>query len=378
MSHYFRLSNFYFFYFAFFGALIPYMGLYYQSLGFNAVEIGQLLAVFIGAKIVAPNVFGWLADRSGYPIFWVRICVSGAWLASLGLVIWQDFWHIFISVLAFSFFFHGALPQFESFTFSRLKDQKSRYGRIRLWGSVGFIVAVVLLGWAFEWVSVQVLPWVLWALLGAMLLSSFTVRDGEKQVHPPQALKLHKIIARPEVLGLLVISLLINVSHGAYYSFYSIHLTEVGYSPSAVAWLWSLGVLAEIGIFLWMGHLFQRVSQAWLMWATLGLTSLRWLLIPYFSESVLILMFAQLLHALSYGLFHALAISMTDRYFHGRYQGQGQALYAAVSHGLGGALGMLMAGYLWHYGGAVWAFNISAAMAFLALLIAFKTCRMAR
>ena len=133
-----------------------------------------------------------------------------------------------------------------------------------------------------------------------------------------------------------------------------------------------LGVIAEIAVFFWMANLFQRWSVKTLLMLSLGLTLIRWVMIPFVPDSLPLLIVAQLLHAASYGLFHAAAIYMIDQHFQGANQSKGQAIYASASHGLGGALGMLAAGYAWYEGGALLAFAISALAIVLALLIAQK------
>jgi MFS transporter, PPP family, 3-phenylpropionic acid transporter len=83
-----------------------------------------------------------------------------------------------------------------------------------------------------------------------------------------------------------------------------------------------------------------------------------------------------LLHAASFGLFHAAAIYLIDEHFSGVNQGKGQAIFAASSHGLGGALGMLCAGYAWTFGGANWAFGLSALLVVLAIILTYaQLCR---
>ncbi len=100
-----KLSSFYFFYFMLFGGLIPYIGLYYQSLSFNAIQIGQLMAMFIATKIVAPNVLGWLADKTGRTVFWLRWTAFLTVLFSLGFVTTESFVGLLLTVFGFGFFF---------------------------------------------------------------------------------------------------------------------------------------------------------------------------------------------------------------------------------------------------------------------------------
>ncbi|WP_232023508.1 MFS transporter [Thiomicrorhabdus aquaedulcis] len=363
------------FYFSVLGALLPYLGLYLQTLQFTPVQIGQLLAVLLGTKIIAPNIWGWLADRSGHSIKWVRLATGLCLLAALGLVWFEQFWGLFFSILFFSFFWHASLPQFESYTFGCLGDDKHRYGQIRLWGSVGFIVAVLAVGWQIETFSVRVLPWDLLILLALVWLSAFLVKDTHKAPAVTQSQNFWVILRQPTVLSLLVVSFLVQLSHGVYYGFFTIHLSGLGFDKTTIAWLWALGVLAEVAVFFYMRTIFKHATVRWLILVSVALTAVRWLMNSYLADSLGWMTVAQLLHAASFGLFHAAAIHLINEHFSGAHQGKGQAVFAASSHGLGGALGMLLAGYAWAYGGAQLSYVLSALSVMLAFLIAYRWVR---
>ncbi|WP_321324159.1 MFS transporter [Thiomicrorhabdus sp.] len=368
-----QLSFHYFLYFAVLGTTVPYMGYYLQSLNFNAIEIGQLLGIMMFTKVIAPNIWGWLADRSGKSIYWVRLATVLAAIASIGLIIFESYWAIFFTLMVFSFFWHSSLPQFESYTFNCLgKEDKHRYGQIRLWGSIGFIVAVVSIGWQIEHFTVHWLPFDLLLILLAVWGSSYLVKDGKRLPHEGEAHGFMQIIKRPEVLSLLVVSFLVQLSHGAYYAFYTIQLADLGYEKTTISLLWALGVLAEIAVFFWMSKIFRRYAVRLLILISIVLTIIRWALIGSLADSVFWMLFAQLLHAASFALFHAAAIYLIDSYFKGINHGKGQAIYAASSHGLGGALGMLLAGYSWTFGGAPLAYGLSVIMVIVAFFIALK------
>ena len=372
---YSRLSIHYFLYFAVLGALLPYLGLYFQSLSFTPIEIGQLMGVLLATKVIAPNVWGWLADQSGLSIKWVRLATGLTAITGVGLLIFETYWALLFTILFFSFFWHASLPQFESFTFGCLGQDKHKYGQIRLWGSVGFIVAVLLIGWQIDHFGVSVLPWDLWALMVFVWLSAYLVSDGKPKQHIEHSTGFIAILRRPEVWSLLVVSFLVQLSHGVYYAFFTIQLSEVGYDKTTIAWLWALGVIAEVAVFYFMWALFKTYPVRFLILLSIGLTFIRWLLNGFFVEHVGWMVVAQLLHAASFGLFHAAGIHLIDRYFQGRHHGKGQAVFAASSHGLGGALGMLMAGYAWSLGQAELAYGLSAFVVFIAFGLAYRGVR---
>ncbi len=371
-SAYKRLSFHYLLYFGVLGTLIPYLGLYLQSLSFTPIEIGQLLAVMMFTKVIAPNIWGWLADHSGRSIFWVRLATALTAFASIGLVLFDSYWALFFTILVFSFFWHASLPQFESYTLNCLAEEKHRYGEIRLWGSIGFIVAVVAIGWQVEHYGVAYLPHDLLLLLIVVWASSYLVKDIKKTHEEGSDGHFLEVLKRPEVFSLLLVSFLVQLSHGVYYAFYTIQLSDLGYSKTTISLLWALGVLAEIAVFFWMSRIFRAYPVRFLILLAIGLTFVRWLMIGYLADSLFWMLLAQLLHAASFGLFHAAAIYLIDQFFTGKNHGRGQAIFAASSHGLGGALGMLFAGYAWSAGDASLAYGLSAIMVLIAYLVAWK------
>jgi PPP family 3-phenylpropionic acid transporter len=173
----------------------------------------------------------------------------------------------------------------------------------------------------------------------------------------------------PGVLAFYVSVALMQLSHGPYYTFLTLHLEHLGYSRGIIGMLWAVGVVAEVLMFLFMSRILQSVSVRHVLVASFALASLRWLLLGNFANHLSILIFAQLLHAATFGSFHAAAIHFLQRSFGPRQQGQGQALYAALS-GTGGAVGALYAGYSWNALGPGWTFAIASLAALTAAILA--------
>ncbi len=370
--YYWRLSGFYLFYFASLGALIPYWGLYLKSLGFGAVQIGELVAIIMATKIVAPNIWGWIADHTGRRMVIVRVGCLFAALAFAGVFFGQGYWWLVLVMSVFSFFWNAALPQFEATTLNHLGEETHRYSSVRLWGSIGFILAVAGLGALFEQAGTALLPTVLLVLLAAIWLSSLLVPESAAGHQALNEEPLRKVLKQPAVVSLLLVCFLLQASHGPYYTFYSLYMVGHGYSESAIGQLWALGVVAEIAVFLKMHHWLPRFGARKLMLTAAALTALRWLLIALFVEQVWIMVLAQTLHAASFGVYHAVSIHLIHHLFTGRHQGRGQALYSSLSFGAGGAAGSLVAGYLWDGIGAQWTYILAAATAVLAGGIAWR------
>lgn len=376
MVPYWRLSGFYLFYFASLGAFLPYWTLYLANLGYDAVAIGQLMALMALTKLISPNIWGWIADHTGERMRIVRLGSLAAAVSFAGVFLGQGFWWLALVMVAFSFFWNATLPQFEATTLNHLGREPQRYTRIRIWGSIGFIAAVAALGPLLDRYGTAPLPALLLVLFAAIWLSTLHV-DERAGPAPPASARIGLVLRQPHVLALLAVCFLMQASHGPYYTFYSIYLEDHGYSRSLIGQLWALGVIAEVGVFLLMHRLVPRIGLRALLLASLALAALRWLLIGFFVDSLPVLVGAQLLHAATFGVYHGVAIQLIHRYFQGRHQGRGQALYSSVSYGAGGALGALYSGFTWDSAGATVTFAIAAALSALAWLLAWRALRVA-
>lgn len=367
---YWRLSGFYFFYFALLGATAPFFGLYFEHLGFSAERIGELIAIPMLMRCLAPSLWGWLGDATGQRLAIVRLGALCTLLSFSLIFLGQSFAWLALVMALHAFFWHAVLPQFEVITLAHLRERAARYSEVRLWGSIGFIVAVVGLGALFERLSLDLYPLALVAIMLAILASSAWVPNAQPQPReeaPGQGGFLRQL-CRPAVLAFYACVALMQVSHGPYYTFFSIHLESLGYARGTIGLLWALGVVAEILLFLVMARILARFSLRQVLVASFLLAALRWVVLGSLAEHLWILLLAQLLHAATFGCFHAASIHFVQHSFGHRQQGQGQALYATLA-GVGGALGALYSGYSWTSLGPGWAFAIASLAALVAAVI---------
>jgi len=375
---YWRLSFFYFAYFASLAGLSPYFGLYLTKLGFDARQIGELTAIILFTKLIAPNFWSWIGDRSGLHITLVRMGSFIATICFTGIFIGSSYGWLAIVFFIFSFFWNAMLPQMEAITLFYLGKNTDQYSRIRLWGSVGFIVTVIILGWLFNSIDVTWLPVIIVGLLCSIFLSSLLIPEKKIIYTLQNNHSVRQILLQPPVIALFCCCFLLQASHGVYHTFYSIYLEQFGYSRIFIGQLWALGVISEVVIFIFMRHILAHFNLHTLFIFTFVLTACRWLLIGFGIQMIAILIFAQLLHAVSFGLFHAVSIQFIHRYFNGRLQARGQALYASIGFGAGNGLGSLCSGYAWESLGPQVTFIISAALCVIAVFIAIEAKRMER
>lgn len=367
---YWRLSAFYFFYFAVLGVLVPYWGLYLKDLGFGARHIGILMAIPLATKIVAPNIWGWLADTVSRGRSLLPLASALALVIFTSLFLAESFLWLALGMVGFSFFWNATLPSMEAITLNFLGDRWHRYGVVRLWGSVGFIAVVGSMGWVIDGHGASmVLPAISLLLAGMWLAVVSVPGSGSAAAGREAAAADGHPALQPHVIAFLVCCMLMQAAHAPFYAFFTLYLEHYGYGKSLIGGLWALGVVAEIVVFAVMHRLFGWFRITALLQFSFLVTVVRWLLVAAFPELLAVIVFSQLLHAVTFGVYHAAAIQLIHRLFTASHQHRGQALYSSMSFGVGGSLGSLYSGYLWEQAGPASIYVAAAAAATVSALV---------
>lgn len=366
-----RMSTFYFVYFAGVGALLPYLSPYLESLKFSPAAIGEIMGFLLAARIAMPPLIAWLADGKGWVMGIIRTSCFAAAVSFMGMFFGTSYWWIAATVALFSFSRDATLPLFETVTLNHLGEKAQRYTRVRLWGSIGFIVAVSSVGPAMDAFGPKALLYIAQGIFILLALNTWIIPSAPQgELRAREGTGLRKALLRRESIVVILVSMLVQASHGPYYAFYSIYLEGHSFSGLQIGGMWSLGVAAEVLLFLRADRILGRFDWKNLLMVTLALTALRWLLIGAFPHLLAVLLAAQLLHAVSFGLFHALLMMFVHGMFQGRSQARGQAIYASVGYGIGGAAGSAAAGHLWSAMGHQNTFMAAAALPLVGLLLA--------
>jgi PPP family 3-phenylpropionic acid transporter len=371
-NYHWRIAGFYFFYYAFVGMFAPYWSLYLKSLHFSVIEIGVLMSMQPVMRMLAPNVWGWLADHTGQRLLVVKIAATMSAVFYLGTFFTTSFWGLMTVLVLMNFFWSASMPLVEATTLTYLGKNTAHYGRIRSWGSIGFIVSVVGLGYAFDYIAIS---WLLWAGLVCeigILLFARQIPKTEILAHHTDHQPIIQIVWQRPVLALFCACFLMSVAHGPYYTFYSIYLVEHGYAKSAVGMLWALGVICEIGVFFIMPQLVRRFGFIKILLFSFAAAVVRFVLIGWAVDFLGWLLIAQVLHAATFGAYHAASVGLVHQYFQGRHQSKGQALFGSVTYGAGGMLGAFASGPIWQHFGASALFSFSALMALLGGMLLWK------
>jgi len=364
---YWRLSGFYFFHFAFIGAFAPYWSLYLKSLSFNALQIGVLMSLLHVTRIFAPTAWGYLADHTGKRMLIVQLAAITGLVSYCGVFFGESFLWMFAVIMLMSFFWSASLPLIEATTLSHLGKSTARYGSIRSWGSLGFVLAVIGIGYLLDATEIASLLWVVLGFKLGIVIFSWRIPEAEIASHSTDALSVQQIFKQPGVLAFFSACLLMAFAHGPYYTFYSIYLVDYGYSKGVIGWLWAIGVICEIGVFFLMSRVIHRFSLKQVLAFSFTCAVARFLMIGWGVEWPTVMLLAQILHAATYGAHHVAAMMAVHHFFRGRHQAKGQAFYTSFTFGVGGTLGGVFSGYAWEWLGPGFTFSISAAAALVGL-----------
>ena len=373
-----RLAAYYFAFFAHAGAYVSYFALYLAGRGMSAGEIAFAVAMPQAARIVAPALWGWLADSWGARYAGARktIIVFSSFVLLAGFVVLPFLWHagaIALMLLLMSLFSAGASPLVEAITLASLAGRTGQYGPIRLWGSIGFILAVLGTGAWLDSAGASVLTGILIGLAAATCAVALALPIGTAAQAQRGGEHLGAVLRRPAVLAFFGACFCMTAAHGTMYVFFSIYLEQAGYSKTLIGALWTVGVLAEVVLFLRLPQVMRRFSLRALLLASFVCAVLRFPAIGWGVGSLALLAAAQLLHAATFGAFHAGCVAAVHRLFPGALAARGQALYSSIAYGLGGATGSLVAGWTWTALGPSASFMVSALFAALgAALVAWK------
>jgi PPP family 3-phenylpropionic acid transporter len=374
-----------FMYFASIGIYNPYAPLWFQSLGFSTLAIGAIASLQAWTRVAVPYGWSWLGDHWGHGtrrVDLLRIATALILVASLGLLFSTDVIVVAAIVTLIFTANSGVIPLTEAVVAQRLATRQGldhgRYGRVRMWGSIGFITAVTLFGVLLQSTGIASLPG--WLVLAIALLAAAAwrlPRDGRAVPAAAPAADRHSIwqvVRQPEVAWFFASVFLTVLAHTSLYVFLSLYLDSLGYSKGEVGAVWAVSVVVEIAFFWSQGHWFSRWSaHTWLLIAAVA-SVLRFGAMAALGGSWILLVATQCLHAVTFAAHHAACIGLIDRHFAGPWRGRGQALYSTLGYGLSGVAGGVAGGAISHRWGFEAVFAAAAAVAALAAACSWR-CR---
>jgi PPP family 3-phenylpropionic acid transporter len=346
-------SALWFCYFATVGLFSPYAPLWLSHLGYSTLAIGAFVALQSWTRVLAPYGWGWLADHGGRRVALLRLAAALSLLAAGGMWLVGDLgaWPLALT-MALLFLANGAVtPIGETLLLRHLHGgaglDARRYGRVRLWGSIGFIVSVLLVGVALQGAGIGAFPLLLLVLFALLLLAAIALpRIGDTAPHSAAREPVWPVLRRPAVLWFFAGTMLTVLAHAALYGFFSLYLRQLGYDKPAIGAMWAVGVVAEVIFFAFAGRLFARLTDHhWLVLAALA-TAVRFALTAAYADVPVVLALLQTSHALTFAAQHMACTSVIARHFPDRLRARGSALYATLGYGVPGVLGGLGGGWV--------------------------------
>jgi PPP family 3-phenylpropionic acid transporter len=366
----FSFAFFFFAYYGFIGMLSPYASLFFADKGMTATQIGILMSLMQVMRIFGPNLWGWVADYTQKRVTVLRFTALAALIAFSGMFFGQTFMHFFAVMVAVNAFTSAQGPLSEALMLSEMRGDLTHYGRLRLWGSIGFIAAVTLAGQLLDWGGIDLMPWIAFFMLALVLAASLRMQETPQAYAHRDSPSVMALLKRREIGAFFVSTFLMIAAHAALYVFFSLYLAQLGYSNTVIGLMWSLGVVVEIVFFFYQAPIFRRFGVPTLMLASLLIAVVRFLLIGFCAQSLFWLLIAQVLHAATFGVHHSASVAMLQRWFSGPLQARGQALFISISYGLGGTLGGLVLSVFWDRFGAQAVYLMAAGFALAGALAA--------
>ena len=363
-----RLGMFYAAYFGAGAALSPYFPLYLDERGLSAADIGSVVALGQGMRVVGPAGWAWLADRTTHRLAILRLTALAACASFLPIFVPGGFGLVFCVMLVFNLFYTGQMPLAEAIAAMRLRgdpDAAGRYGRLRASGSVAFIVFVLCTGALLDRIGLAPLPYLAASLLAVTFASTWLVCDTPVGETAHERISVRARLREPRVRWFFVSVFLMIFAHSALYTYLAIYLAQLGYSKTEIGVFWVLGVLLEVVLFYSQGRLFKRFDALRLIEISLLVAVVRFILIAELARFAIVLMLAQLMHAVTFAVHHSACVLTMQRWFPGRAAARGQALYTSVGYGIGGVTGSLVAAWLWSTASPSAAFLSSSVAALL-------------
>jgi len=362
-----RIRLFYAAYFAAMGLILPFFPVYLDGRGLDAAMVGLMTGLLALAKVIAPPWIGHALDRQPeirlHRFIIVASCMAAVTAIAIGLVL--NLYVLAAMIFLFGIFWATVLPLTDGLSVSVSESKVADYGRLRVWGSIGFVMTSLLGGFYLVGPNMTAFP-IMVAML--MLVLAFAAHGFPRLTASISSDSGREPFSKPFYL-LLLIALIMQISHGAYYGFFSLYLAEAGFSGWQIGLFWSIGVIAEIVLMWRWSHSLQQAAPPVVFSLCLGLAALRWLGIGLTTDAIL-LVGLQLLHAASFAAFHVTAIAWVKRLAPVGRHSAAQGLYSAAGFGLGSTIGIMACGIIAEAFAYNIAFYICAVIAMLGIPIA--------
>jgi PPP family 3-phenylpropionic acid transporter len=370
------LKLFYVCYFVVIGVSTPFFGAYLRRLGLSGQAVSATLAMAPLLQLGIPLVWGWLADRSRRPILVLRVLCLGAGVASLPIVFARTMPALLLLYVGQQLFAGSIAAIADSIAVEKARVEGRDYTRTRLWGSLGFIVTSLATGAVLDWRAVQggdvVVPVLITLGFGLSFLASLGL-TGRASRETPHLRDVAQLLRDRRFRLLLLVAGLHWLGLVPYHGFFGILMQDRGLSAATTSQAFTVGACAEVVLFVYYARLRARFELASLFGLSFAVTALRWLIVAH-ARSAFLIVSAQALHALTFGVFWATGVAWVGECVPPKLRATGQVLFSTTL-GLGAIVGLLSAGALYDVtGGADTSFLLASILELvpLALVLGYR------
>lgn len=351
---FFKLSAFYFFYFAAVGVYVIFLPKVLLDIGYTTTNIGIVLALAPLMRFLTPFLF--LKHVKLDQRLFKYVLLLSVSSASLFYVTIDSFYMFMLNNAILGVCLSLLLPYIELIAIKELKD---RYGRSRLYGSVGFMLVGLVLAKYLTVPEIALHYYLIATVLSAISAYSLLKYDEVELQASKDDEKFSLLKYWPFWMSLF----LMQVSFGGFYNFFTIYETAHGISLEMVSYLWAFGVICEILIFYYQAPLLKK-NLLLMIKFSIAITSFRWFLLFLYPDSLTVSFLTQSLHAFSFGLYHSAVILFLYQLYSNKKLAQQFML--GFAYGLGGFLGAIISGQF--YGEYLFLYSsIIALMSYLSL-----------
>ncbi len=364
----------YFCYYMAIGAFLPFINLYYDRIGLNGVQIGTLSALPVLVMSPVAPLWGLIADTFRLHRGLLRGALLLAPLAIFLLSRTTHYPALVALVLVYAVVSAPIIPLLDSAALEASERHQRSYGELRVWGTIGWALSTWLVGTLIHRFDIYWLFYSYLAFMGFTLLSSIFQPARMKTLQSPLQYSLRRLITNRVLLLFLFGIFLLTITTGGVNYFFSLYMDRIGADERLIGLAWTIAAISEVPVMIWSGFIMRNIQARGLLLLAFIVYILRWLLYSFISAPGWVLV-VQLLHGLSFASFLVGGVTYINAYTPEGLSTSAQAIFNAVSFGIGPFVGALLGGFLYDALGITAMFRVFTLIAFLGLMVFYGSGR---
>ena len=369
MPAFWKANAYYFLFYAAAASLSPFLALYYQSLGLGGHQIGVLTSIPSIVMIFSIPLWTGYADAHHKHRLLFTLATLGTVAAVFGIKTLHNFGWLIFAVVVFAVFLSSIMPFMDGAVMSMLGEKKSEYGKIRLWGAVGWGLAAPLMGALVERRGIQWIFWMYAIVMFSTLLVGLQIPLSLGHAGEPFWRGIRKLIS-PRILRFLALVFVGGLCLSALSNFLFLYMETLGASKTLMGLSLTVATLSELPMFFFADRFLRRWGARGLLLFSMGAYVLRSLLYS-FAVAPWVILLIQLLHGATFSAMWVAAVSYVSEIAPSGLDATAQGLVSATMFGVGSATGALLGGLFYQDFGGAWMFRVMAGIAFFSLIIFF-------